>query len=109
MCVKIFPYDTIFAENTLHPFLSLIIALRKYNTYVRKKPLTFGWKGASLMAQILKNLPAMWEIQVQSLGQEDSLEKQMATSSVLAWKISDRGAWQATVRGVAKSRTSLSD
>ena len=83
-----FPYDTIFAENTLHQFLSLIIALRKYNKYVRKKPLTFGWKQASLMAQILKNLPAMWEIQAQSLGQEDSLEKQMATSSVLAWKIS---------------------
>ena len=32
-------------------------------------------KGTSLVAQIVKNLPAMWEIQVQSLGQEDSLEK----------------------------------
>ena len=41
---------------------------------------------ASLLAQTVKNLPAMWEPQVQSLGQEDSLEKEMATrSSILAW------------------------
>ena len=37
---------------------------------------------------MVKNLPAMWETQVQSLGQEDLLEKEMAThSSILAWKI----------------------
>ena len=43
---------------------------------------------ASLVAQMVKNLPAMWETWVQSLGQEDSLEKGMAThSSILAWKI----------------------
>ena len=43
---------------------------------------------ASLVAQILKNLPAMQETQVRSLGQEDPLEKEMAThSSTLAWKI----------------------
>ena len=40
------------------------------------------------MAQTLKNLPAMWETWVQSLGWEDSLEKGMAShSSILAWKI----------------------
>ena len=45
-----------------------------------------GW--ASLVAQMVKNLPAMQETQVQSLGQEDPLEKQMAIhSSILAWKI----------------------
>ena len=39
------------------------------------------------MAQTVKNLPAMQEIQVQSLGQEDPLEKGMATySSILAWR-----------------------
>ena len=37
--------------------------------------------GASLVAQIVKHLPAMWETQVQSLDQEDSLEKEMATHS----------------------------
>jgi len=43
---------------------------------------------ASLVAQSGKNLPAVQETQVQSLGQEDSLEKEMAThSSILAWKI----------------------
>ena len=42
---------------------------------------------ASLVAQTVKHLPAMWETQVQSLGQEDPLEKEMAThSSILAWK-----------------------
>ena len=40
------------------------------------------------MAQTVKNLPAMQETQVQSLGQEDPLEKRMAPhSSILAWKI----------------------
>ena len=40
------------------------------------------------MAQMVKHLPTMWETQVSSLGQEDSLEKEMAThSSILAWKI----------------------
>ena len=40
------------------------------------------------MAQMVKHLPAMRETQVQSLGQEDPLEKEMAThSSTLAWKI----------------------
>ena len=43
---------------------------------------------ASLVAQTVKNLPAMQETQVQFLGQEDSLEKGMAThSSILAWRI----------------------
>ena len=44
--------------------------------------------GASLVAQTVKNLSAMQETQLSSLGQEDPLEKGMAThSSVLAWKI----------------------
>ena len=42
----------------------------------------------SLVAQRLKHLPAMWETRVQSLGQEDPREKEMAThSSTLAWRI----------------------
>ena len=42
----------------------------------------------SLVAQMVKCLPTMWETQVQSLGWEDLLEKEMAThSSILAWKI----------------------
>ena len=44
--------------------------------------------GASLVAQMVKRLPTMQETRVPSLGQEDPLEKEMAThSSTLAWKI----------------------
>ena len=40
------------------------------------------------MVQIVKNVPAVWETGVQSLGKEDPLEKEMATpSSILAWRI----------------------
>ena len=49
---------------------------------------TIQLHGASLVAQTVKRLPAMRETQVQSLGQEDPMEKEMAThSSTLAWKI----------------------
>ena len=66
--------------------------------------------GASLVALLVKNLPAMQETRVRSLGWEDSLEEGMATHfSILAWKIPvDRGAWPATVYGVSKSWTQLS-
>ena len=47
-----------------------------------------NYAGASLVAQMVKNMPAMQETQVQSLGREDPLEKGMAThSSILAWRI----------------------
>ena len=63
-------------------------------------PLQYFW--ASLLAQMVKNPPAMQEIWVQSLGWEGPLEEGMAThSSILAWRIPmDRGAWQSTVHGV---------
>ena len=48
--------------------------------------LQYSW--ASLVAQLVKDPPAMWEIWVRSLSWEDPLEKGMAThSSVLAWRI----------------------
>ena len=51
-----------------------------------------------MVAQMVKNLPAMRETWVQSQGWEDPLEEGMAThSSILAWRIPlDRGAWRAT-------------
>ena len=60
---------------------------------------------------MVKNPPTMLDTWVQSLGWDDSLEEDMAThSSILAWKIPmDRGAWWATVHGIAKSQTQLSD
>ena len=59
----------------------------------------------------VKNLPAMQETWLRSLGWEDPLEEGMATqSSIFAWRIPmDRGAWWAAVPGVAKSGTQLSD
>ena len=62
---------------------------------------------ASLVAQLVKNPPAMRETWVQSLGGEDPLEEGMAThSGILAWRIPmDRGAWQTTVHRVAESDT----
>ena len=64
-----------------------------------------------LVAQTVKSLPAMRETWVRSLGWEDPLEEGMAThSSILAWRIPmERGVWQATVHGVTKSQTRLSD
>ena len=57
------------------------------------------------MTQTVKRLPTMWQTQVQSLAQEDLLEKEMATHfSVLAWKISCmEEPGRLTVHGVAKS------
>ena len=64
------------------------------------------------MTQMVKNLPAMQEAQVRSLGQKDPLEKGMATqSSILAWRI----PWTEELSGLqsmgslAKSQTRLSD
>ena len=49
-------------------------------------PLQYSW--ASLVAQLVKNPPAMWETWVRSLGWEDPLEKRKATHpSILAWRI----------------------
>ena len=59
---------------------------------------------ASLVAQLVKNPPAMQETWVQFLGWEDPLEEGMLThSSILAWRIPmDRRDWWATVHGVAE-------
>ena len=67
----------------------------------------FPWSGSDS-----KFLPTMWETGVQSLGQEDPLDKEMAThSSTLAWKIpcTESLVSLPAVHGVAKSRTRLSD
>ena len=61
---------------------------------------------------MVKHLPTMWETWVESLGQEDLLEKEMAThSNTLAWKIpwTEEPGGLHTVHGVAKSRTRLSN
>ena len=66
--------------------------------------------GASLVAQMVKNLPAVRETWVRSLGSEDPMEEEMAThSSILAWRIpmtEEPGGLQSWV---AKSQTRLID
>ena len=66
---------------------------------------------ASLVAQSIKNPPAMLETWISSLDWENPLEEGMAThSSTYAWRIPmDREAWQAAVHGITKSRTWLSN
>ena len=63
------------------------------------------------VAQLVKDLPAIQETRVQSLAWEDSLEESMTTHLSLLARRSpmDRGAWQASVHGVTKSWTQLSD
>ena len=62
--------------------------------------------GASPVAQLVKNLPAMQETWVQSWGQEDPLEKEMTTySSILAWRIS----WTEEPAGLQSMESQESD
>ena len=69
----------------------------------------------SLVAQMVKNPPAMWETLVRSLGQEDPPEKGIATQNGTPLQYSclenpmDGGAWWAALHGVARSQTRLSD
>ena len=68
-------------------------------------PLERLW--TSLVAQMVKNLPAMQEARVQYLGQEEHLQKGITThSSILAWRIpgTEEPPWQATVYAVQKVR-----
>ena len=72
---------------------SLIPGLGRSPEDVIGYPLQYSW--ASLVAQMVKNSPAMWETCIQPLGWEDPLEEGMATPST--WRIPmDREAWPAT-------------
>ena len=51
---------------------------------------------------MVKDLPAVQEMRVQSLGQEDALEKEMTLKYSCLGNPRDRGTWQATVHGVTK-------
>ena len=66
----------------------------------------FLYLKASLVAQRVKRLPAMWETWVQSLSREDPLEKEMAThSSTLAWRI----PWMEELSGLQSTGRKESD
>ena len=72
-------------------------------------PLQYSW--ASLVAQMVRNPPAVQGTWIPSLDWEDLMEEDMATySSILAWSISmDRGASSATVHGIRESQTQRSN
>ena len=65
------------------PYTFGFLAINKLTIFIH----IYTESGASLVAQRLKCLPAMWETRVRSLGREDPLEKEMATHSrILAWR-----------------------
>ena len=82
-----FPHSSVGKESTCSAGdPSSIPGLRRSTGEGIGCPLQYSW--ASLVAQLVKNLPAMWETWVRSLGWEDPVEKGKAThSSILAWKI----------------------
>ena len=94
-------------EHTVFVFLCLNLSKGSYGFYSHYFNVVYHAYWASLVAQTVKNLPAVWETWVRTLGWEDPLEKGMATNSnILAWRTpKDRGAWWATVHGVAKRQT----
>ena len=79
-----YPLQYSHLENSMD---SMVHGVAKSQTWLSH--FYFTWiLGASLVAQMVKCLPEMWEIQIQSLGQENPLEKKIAThSSIFAWKI----------------------
>ena len=89
---SVLQHSTSFIVQLSHPYITTgeTIALSRWPFVGKAMCLLFNMLSrlASLVAQLVKNPPAMWETWVRSLGQEDPLEKEMAThSSTLAWKI----------------------
>ena len=82
------------SKPSCHCPLCILLLLSSINSWV-------------IVAQMVKNLPTVQEAPVQSMGQEDPLEKEMAThSSILAWRIPwTEGVWQASPRGHKESDT----
>ena len=94
LCLVDFPESSAGKESTCNAEdSSLIPGLRSSPGEGIGYPFQYSW--ASMVAQTIKNPPAIWETWVQSLGWEDPLGEGMATySSILAWRIPmDREAW----------------
>ena len=93
-------------DNTNRIFLPKVRLYQVYNDPIYLDMCSifiYFFRGKIKLKEVPYCLPAMQETQVQSLGWEDPLEKEMAThSSILAWEIPWSGAWQVTVHGVTK-------
>ena len=88
--------------TTLYPLQTTYAYAQGWNFWIKGNKDIFSISGTTLVAQMVKNPSALQETWVQFLGQEDPLEKEMASCLENSM---DRGAWQATVHGVTKSRT----
>ena len=107
--MKIWVHRQTFIEMISYKASNLCCLFRP-QLLMQRSELQYRHFGISLVPQMVKNPSEMQGSQVQFLGREDPLEKEMAThSSILAWRIPDRGAWQATVHGVTKSQTRSSN
>ena len=99
------------SDSVIHLFILIVFQIILF--YFKLCILFWGIADyrASLVAQLVKNLPVMQETCVRSLGWEDPLEEGVATHfSILAWRIPmDGAAWWATVHWVEKSQTRRSD
>ena len=98
-------FDLLAVQGTLKSLLehhSSKTSILRHSDFFKGFP---GGSGASLVVQMVKNLPAMKETWVRSMGWEDSLEEGMATySNILAWRIPmDRGAWR-TIQSMGLKR-----
>ena len=108
-----FPEISIYNSNIVYAYISCILLLfpgsGRFPGEGIGYPLQYSW--VSLVVQMVKNQPEMWETWVWLMHWEDPLEEGMVIhSSILAWGIHmDRGAWLVTVHGIKKSWTWLND
>ena len=102
-------------KPALWSFLSLlhaahIFVLEHFLRTLYSAKVALKCSGVKMATDLYREQTGLSYYQVQALGQEDPLEKEMAThSNILAWRIPWTGAWWATVHGVAKNRTWQSD
>ena len=89
----------IFSIKVLHTFWWIYFGI------VDKIFSTLGGRGASVVAQVVKNVPSVQETQIWSLGWEDPLVKGMATHPSILARIPWTGAWRAAVHGVTEMDT----
>ena len=84
----ILPFSPYHSFACLHSFTKYVSIYKQHFVQICIYLVYIYYIYLLLMAQMVKNLPAMQDTQVWSLGQEDPLEKEMAThSSILAWRI----------------------
>ena len=73
---------------TVTPVMLCPVCIKSKHHFIHTHTHTYLFLGGSMVAQMVKNLPAMQEMHIQFLGQEEPLEKEMtAHSSILAWRI----------------------